>query len=90
MSDHGVKERDDLASALTNRCLQHGAEYIRYRGSKPFCAKCDDGADRLAEHEELDDEEILRAAIAKHRDTSLRYGISRSIDRELWEVLDDK
>jgi hypothetical protein len=31
----------------------------------------------------------FRAAIAKHRDTSLRYGISRSIDRELWEVLDD-
>jgi hypothetical protein len=31
-----------------------------------------------------------RAAIAKHRDTSLRYGISRSIDRELWEVLDGK
>jgi hypothetical protein len=31
-----------------------------------------------------------RAAIAKHRDTSLRYGISRSIDRDLWEVLDDK
>jgi hypothetical protein len=32
----------------------------------------------------------FRAAIAKHRDTSLRYGISRSIDRELWEVLDGK
>jgi len=32
----------------------------------------------------------LSEAIRKHRDTSLRYGISRSIDRELWEVLDDK
>jgi hypothetical protein len=34
--------------------------------------------------------EKLESAIAKHRDTSLRYGISRSIDRELWEVLDGK